>query len=151
MRRRLVGYGVFAVLAGGMTGLLAIIALDWLVWLPPLLRAAGGILFVTGSLAATYHWVVKPLRLRLGLEEIASRLERHFGTLGDRLSSTVNFLKRDNGASPGMIEEVITRTERIVRDLPLESAVSSRQVGVRAGVFAMCLLVLVVAMFVAPT
>ncbi len=151
VRRRLVGYGVFAVLAGGMTGLLAIIALDWLVWLPPLLRAAGGILFVTGSLAATYYWVVKPLRLRLGLEEIASRLERHFGTLGDRLSSTVNFLKRDNAASPGMIEEVITRTERIVRDLPLESAVSSRQVGVRAGVFAMCLLVLVGAMFVAPT
>ena len=48
VRRWLVGYGVFAVLAGGMTGLLAIIALDWLVWLPPLLRAAGGILFVTG-------------------------------------------------------------------------------------------------------
>ncbi len=151
VRRRLVSYGVFAVLAGGMTALLAIIALDWLVWLPPLLRAAGGILFVTGSLAATHHWVVKPLRLRLGLEELASRLERHFVTLGDHLSSTVNFLKRDDVASPRMMQEVITRTERIVRDLPLESAVSSQQVGVRGGVFAICLFVFVGAMVVAPT
>ena len=35
VRRRLVVYGVCAVAAGGVVSFLTIVALDWLLWLPP--------------------------------------------------------------------------------------------------------------------
>ena len=103
MRRRLVGYGICAVLVSGVASFLMIVTLDWLLWLPPLLRIVVGGLFIVGFVGVTLHWIVKPLQARLGIDEVAARLEAHFSTLQDRLSSTVNFIEQRSAGSPSKV------------------------------------------------
>ena len=142
VRRRLVTYGLFAVVASGVPALLTVIILDWLFWLPPLLRTAGGLTFVAGFVGATLHWVVRPLRARVGIDELAGELERRFRALQDRLSSTVNFLERRDAGSAAMMRQVIAETEQTIRELPLGAALSIRPLAVRGAVFATGLVVL---------
>jgi len=146
IRRRLVLYGVCAVAAGGVVAFLTIVALDWLLWLPPALRLFGGVCFLAGFVASTYHWIVKPLSAQVGLEEIADRVERHFGTFDDRLASAVSFLGDEDTAGSPLARRVIEETERSVGDYPLESILSRaplvRQLvwfALSAAVFAMLL------------
>ena len=49
VRRRLLVYGVMAVVAGGIASFLAFATLDWLLRLPGVLRLAGIGLFLTGA------------------------------------------------------------------------------------------------------
>lgn len=150
VRRRLAAYGLFAVLGGGALAFLTILTLDWALWLPGPLRALGLLLFIAGFFGATLHWIVRPLRVRIGLEEIAGRLERHFAPLGDQLSSSVNFLGGAEGASPEMVQEVIGDTERRIRDLPLESALRVEPVAVRGSLFGVSMVVVLSLMVIAP-
>ncbi|MEK7757669.1 MAG: hypothetical protein AAB385_10705, partial [Planctomycetota bacterium] len=152
VRRRLIGYGLFAVLAGGVTSFLTVVTLDWLFWLPSALRMFGGILFVAGLVGALIHWVVRPLRAKLGIDELAAELERRFGALQDRLSSTVNFLERPaaGGGSATMMRQVIADTERVIQDLPLGAALSIRPLAIRVAIFTAGLAALAAVMLVAP-
>jgi len=151
VRRRLVAFGVFAVIAGGAVSLLTIVLLDWLLWLPPALRIFGLLLFVGGFVGATYHWVVQPLRAPLGIDEIAGTLEECFPALRDRLSSTVNFLRRfREGASNDLMQEVIARTDEVLDRVPLERALASGPVAVRGALCALSCGVLAVVVLLAP-
>ena len=75
VRRRLIAYGICAVLAGGVASFLTVVTLDWLLWLPAVLRLFVALLFFTGFLLAAIHWIVTPLRTPLRVEHIAARLE----------------------------------------------------------------------------
>jgi len=178
VRRRLIGYGLFAVLAGGVGSFLTVVTLDWLFWLPPALRMFGGVLFVAGFVGAIIHWVVRPMRARLGIDELAAELERRFQALQDRLSSTVNFLEQAAEPSPlsdgsrnqtsepsplsdgsrnqtktgsaAMMRQVIIDTERVIQNLPLGAALSLRPLAIRGMVFAAGLVALGAVIFVAP-
>lgn len=172
VRRRLVAYGVFAVFGGGAIALLTVITLDWFLWLPPALRIFGGILFVLGFFAATYYWIMQPLRARLSYNDIAAQLERHFDPLRDRLVSSVNFLERAgnaghkraisideaapgratpvDGASEELVREVIAGTERKMRDVQLESALSVGPVAARGSIFGVSMVVLIALFILAP-
>ncbi len=143
IRRRLVAYGVCAVAVRGVASFLAIVMLDWLLWLPGALRLVGGVVFFVGFAAAVLHWIVRPLRAKIGLNEIAARLERHFGTFEDRLSSAVNFLERPAGESAPLVERVIAETERTVRHYSFESALSTGPLYRQIASFAVTALVLV--------
>jgi len=151
VRRRLLAYGVFAVLAGGVVALLAIMLLDWFLWLPPVLRLTGGAIFVVGSVLAVLHWIVRPLRARIGPGELAARIERQFTGFQDQLSSTVSFLHSDSSASEAMKRRVIADTERMLDRFPLKAALSVRPVALRLGVFCAALLLLLGAAAVAPS
>jgi hypothetical protein len=142
---------VFAVMAGGAAAFLTILLLDWLLWLPPLLRLIGGSLFGLGFVGATFHWVVLPLRARISPDELAGQLERRFSQLQDQLSSTVDFLRREETASAAMVKRVVADTERMIRDLPLGRALSVRPVAVRGTVFAAGLVVLAGVLLLAPS
>jgi len=131
VRRRLVLYGFIAVLGGGIASLLTIVTLDWLLWFPAALRIVVVVLFLAGFLGATWYWIVKPLRAPLSLEQIAVRLEQRFLQLQDRLSSTVDFVQRGETNSSEMTRRVVTDTDDLVRDLPLESALSLRPLVLR--------------------
>lgn len=126
IRRRLLTYGVCAVLAGGVAAFLTIVMLDWLLWFPAALRMLIGILFFTGFILAAMHWIITPLRTRFSVEQIAGRLERRFAHLQDRLSSTVQFLKRGEGTHSPLAARVISQTEAVVAATPLESALTPR-------------------------
>ncbi|MEK7730803.1 MAG: hypothetical protein AAB363_02990, partial [Planctomycetota bacterium] len=110
----------------------------------------GGILFVAGLVGALIHWVVRPLRARLGIDELAAELERRFEALQDRLSSTVNFLERDDAGSATMMRQVIADTERVIQGLPLGAALSLRPLAIRGVIFTAGLAALAAVMLVAP-
>jgi len=150
IRRRLVGYGLFAVLAGGITSFLTVVTLDWLFWLPSTLRFFGSILFVAGFIGALLHWVVRPLRAKLGIDALAAELERRFETLQDQLSSTINFLERRDAGSATMMRQVIADTERVIRSLPLGAALSIRPLVSRGVVFGGGIAALAVVLLAAP-
>lgn len=151
VRRRLFAYGLFAVLSGGGVALLTIMLLDWFLWLPAFLRLTGGVLFVVGFFLAVLHWVVRPLQARIGPNELAARLERRFVRFQDQLSSTVDFLRDDAPVSPTMVRRVIADTEKMLQELPLDTALSVRPVALRAGVFGVVVLLLLGLVAVKPS
>jgi hypothetical protein len=126
VRRRLVFYGLSAVAAGGVAAFLTIVAIDWLLWLPAPLRIVIGLLFLGGFVGAVLHWIVRPLRARLGVDEMAGKLEQHFSHLQDRLTSTVDFLQRFDAGSPAMMQHVIDDTDQLLKDVPFESTLSGK-------------------------
>lgn len=126
IRRRLVLYGVCAVAAGGIVSLLTCVILDYLFVLPAVLRLVGGGLFFAGFVAATMHWIVKPLRSALDLPALAGHLESRFLVLNDRLSSSVNFLTQSEGRPQGMVRRVVEETDEALRSMPLESVLTPR-------------------------
>ncbi|GEM_PF-1298719 len=151
IRRRLIGYGVCAVAAGGVVAFLTIVTLDWFLWLPPALRLAGAAIFLGGSVLSAWHWVVEPLRAKLGLAEIAARLERHFVPLTDRLSSAVSFSERPDAGSPIMMRQVVSDTERLLREVALENALSLKPLAVRAVSLGIACATLIAVVWFAPT
>lgn len=128
VRRRLVGYGVLAVGGGGMIAFLTVVGLDWLLRFPPLLRIVVTLFFVFGFFAATYHWIIRPLQAGVDLAELSSRLEKYFPQLSDRLSTTVNYLQRDDADSPSMVAEVVRSTEELLGTVRLDSALTHRRI-----------------------
>lgn len=147
-RRRLITYGICAVLAGGVASFLTIVSLDWLLGLPPILRLFVAVLFVTGFVLAAWYWIVLPLRTRFSVAHVANRLERHFGGFNDGLSSSVFYLQHEDAASPHMVGRLLAGTEQTLDRTPLESALSPRPLAtagaVLAGAVAVFLLVLMV-------
>lgn len=136
VRRRLLAYGVCAVLAGGVVAFLAIISLDWLLELPPLLRLVGGLAFLGGFFLSSYHWVVRPLGARLGLDVIAARIEERFDEFQDQLVSAVDFVEHGSKGSESLTRELVARTEALVNRTPLETALSVRPLARRAAALA---------------
>lgn len=145
IRRRLVAYGVLAVASGGVAAFVTVIFLDWALGLPPTLRLVGGLLFVLGFVTATYFWVIKPLRARVTMEEVAWRLEQRFPELRDQLLTAVE-LSRQPAESGPMADYTIARAEEAVAGLTLKGALTNRPLLARAAAFsaaAACLVILV--------
>ncbi len=128
VRRRLILFGLFAVGGGGIASFLTVVSLDWLLRLPAVLRIVVTVFFVTGFFAAFHHWIVRPLQARVGLQELASRLERRFPLFADGLSSTVDFLDRGGFGSPALVAEVIRSTESQLKGVRIESALTARPI-----------------------
>ena len=150
IRVRLVAYGVCTVLAAAVAGFLIIAVLDWLLRLPPLLRIAVAGVAVAALVGATFRWVHRPLQARLGIDEIAARLETHFGTFQDRLLSTVNFMEHRDAGSEGMTQQVIANTEQVIKNVPLESALSLRPLMLRSAMLVVSVAVLSTVLLVSP-
>ena len=128
IRARLVAYGLCAVMAGGIVAFLAIVTFDRFLWLPAALRIFVAWLFFAGLVGSVWHWIVKPLRAPLTIEAFAGRLEQHFGHFDDRLTSTVDFLQHDAPKLSPMMRQLVVNTEQIMRDVPLESALTLKPV-----------------------
>ncbi len=126
VRLRLGAYGVFLVVSGGVLSFLTVMTLDYLLWLPPLLRLLGAVFFVGGAVGAVLQWIVRPLRARLTLDEVCARLEGHFGFLRDRLQSAVCFLDHPDAGSAEMKQAMIATTEKMLAGVRLEDALALR-------------------------
>jgi hypothetical protein len=147
IRTQLIVYGLCAAGAGGVVAFLAILALDWLLELPGVPRIVIALMFLVGLLIAVVYWIVRPLQARLGIDELAGRLERRFGHLEDRLTSTVNFLQNREAGSPDMMDQVIASTDRLAGDLPFEAALTLKPLAriTSAFVFVTAVLAIIVA------
>lgn len=142
VRRRLVGYGLLAVPAGGLAATLTVIFLDWALVLPATLRIIVTGFFFLGFLLATHRWIIQPLRAKLDVPRLAHRLERHFPELREQLSSAVNFVHQPDAGSPALVQHMLHQTDRLLENLKLEQAVSAKPLATRgillgAGVLAL--------------
>lgn len=151
VRRRLMVYGFSAVLGGGMISFLTVIVLDWFLWLPPALRILGAAFFAVGCLAATFHWVIKPLRVPMGIEVIADKLEQHFAALKHRLRSSVDFIERPDESSAPMMQKVVEQTEEILRTIPIRNALVLQPLAMRVSWLAIGSASFILLLMLAPT
>ncbi len=155
VRRRLLGYGFCVVLAGGVFSFISILGFDWLLALPAVLRILVAILFLVGFVGASLHWIARPMQMKLGLDEIAAKLEQHFGCFQDRLASTVNFIERRaaqeaEGDSVGMMERTIANADRLARKVRLASALSLRPLFARGALVVLSLALLTTILVASP-
>ena len=150
VRHRLVLYGLFAVLAGGVAAFFTVVAVDWLVWLPSVLRVVVSVLFFAGFVGAVMHWIVTPLRVRFSMGELAGKLERHFRPLHDRLASSVNFLERGDADSSSMARRVVDTTEEAIESLRLESALAIAPVVWRGALFCASAIFMALSIWLSP-
>ncbi|UCE60291.1 MAG: hypothetical protein JSU63_00790 [Phycisphaerales bacterium] len=155
VRRRLVAYGMCAVGSILVASLLVIFAFDWLLRLPAALRVLVAVVFLIVFVGATLRWIVKPLQAEFRLDSIAARLERHFVHLQDRLTSTVDFLQQGAAqaeafGSASMMKQVVANTDQLVKDVPLESALSFRPLATRGMLLAVSIALLAGVLFSQP-
>src|SRR6478735_6139283 len=105
LRRRVrvfsVAYGVGVVLAAAIGALLAIVVVDFMLNLS---RAPRGVVMLAaaGGLAyAAYRWIIVPARAKLGIGDIAGRVESVYPQFEDRLRSMVDFIREGGASVPG--------------------------------------------------
>ncbi|MFH0981071.1 MAG: hypothetical protein V2A79_05990 [Planctomycetota bacterium] len=160
IRWRLVLYGLCGTVSGGLLAFTLMVFLDWWLWLPSLLRLALTAVFALGGAGVAAHWIIRPLLAPFKLSELAGKLERHFPDLSDRLTSTVGFLSDETvptyrescgGSAPRfgsqtLVRRVIDDTAGMVRQMPLEAALTLRPL-VRCA--AACLLLVTLATVIA--
>ena len=76
------------------------------------------------------RFVMPSMRRRFGDLEVAQQVERRFPQLGDRLSSSLEFLRSDQAANQAesafLRQSVISETEALVRPLDLGECLDSR-------------------------
>lgn len=133
----LYGLGVMISLAVGL--LLAVILSDYLLNLPVVPRV---LLLVTSLALLAYHTrkhLLKPVLADLPLTDLAGRLEQSFPQFGDRLRSTVEFMRGSIPGSPAMQQRVISQTSDIARNLDLNRAVVAKPAYQSAGLAALAL------------
>ncbi len=105
LRRRVrlfsVAYGVGVVLAAAVGLLLAIVLVDFLLNLSPGPRAVVMLAALVGIGYATFRWVIRPARTKIGIGDIAGRVESVYPQFEDRLRSMVDFVREGGGSIPG--------------------------------------------------
>src|SRR5688572_7260037 len=101
VRRRVrffsVAYGVGVVLAAAVGLLLAVVLIDFALNLSPGPRAVVMFCGLGGIGIALWHWVIRPARARMGISDIAGRVEAVYPDFEDRLRSTVDFVREGTG------------------------------------------------------
>ena len=141
-RRRLFVYGVVMSATVAVAGFLLVIASDWLLSLPALLRILAAICFASVCLGAVGYWIVKPWRTQVSLYHVASRLERTLrgseGPSDDRAGSAGARGRR----LPRSGRAHDRNTEQAVGGVRLESVLSLRPLLVRTGVLIVSVAVL---------
>jgi hypothetical protein len=123
VRRMSVLYGLGVVLAIGVASLSAVVALDYVLHLPgvPRLVLLLAIVAVLGTLA--WRFVVRPLRSRLTLSDIAGKVEQVYPQFEDRLRSTVDFSRSNIPGSQRMQQLVVSEASSIAANVKLQDVV----------------------------
>ncbi|MEX0819556.1 MAG: hypothetical protein WD070_08175, partial [Pirellulaceae bacterium] len=93
-------------------------------------RVILSILFGLSLVASLRRFIIPSLRRHFGELEVAQQVERRFPQLGDRLSSSLEFLRRDATAgraeSARLQQTVISETEALVQPLDLQDCLDPR-------------------------
>jgi len=124
-RVRLLGilHGLGVVIASTVGLLLAVVLLDYFLDLPSFVRIA----FVLASLIVVGYLlsqrVVRAALAKLGLSDVAGKLETHFPEFNDRLRSTVDFLTRGTPGSEVMKDRTVSQAAEMVRRVDLNEAI----------------------------
>ncbi len=131
VKRLLAVYGISALLAGVLSGAMALGWLDYLVRFQDRglrIMASLGLAGVVGWLIHRYFYL--PRRRPLGDVDLAMRVERRFPILADRLASAVEFLGQEEGdptaGSPALRRAVIAQTVAETENMDFNAVLDSR-------------------------
>jgi len=134
LRRTLTGRLAVEGAAWTLVSLVALVfgtlAFDYLLRLERPLRAAIMALALAGVAWVLWRNLLAPLRVHMGMADLAMLVENRFGQLGDRLISAVLFSGRGRaetlGASQAMIAHMAAEANAIARPLPFREVVERR-------------------------
>jgi hypothetical protein len=134
LRRSLTGRLAVEGAAWSVVAMVALVfgtmALDYLLRLERPLRAAIMVLALAGAAWVVWRNLLAPLRVPMGMADLAMLAEVRFGQLGDRLISAVLFSGRGRaenvGASEAMISHMAAEANAIARPLPFGQIVERR-------------------------
>lgn len=136
----LYGLGRLAAVSAGL--LVLLVAVDYLLDLPPSMRIALMAAVLAVWLWQLFRWVLAPGMARLSLDELAGRMETAFPLFQDRLRSTINFLGHDSDDSAAMRQKVMEQATQLAAQVKLSRAVRSGPAWNLLGVGAGCIIVL---------
>ncbi|HEX4053736.1 MAG TPA: hypothetical protein VHX86_05690 [Tepidisphaeraceae bacterium] len=132
LRRRVrllsVLYGVGIVVAAAAGLLLATVLLDYLLNLLPIPRIILMVAALFCLCRVLARWVIRPAMSRLGLSDIAGRLEHAFPDFKDRLRSTVDFVTKGIPGSEVMKTKVVAEATELAGRFDLNSAIETKPV-----------------------
>lgn len=157
VRRRVrffgIAYGIGVVLAAAVGLLLAVVLLDFALNLTPGPRAVVMLCALGGIGVAVYHYIVRPLRHRLGIGDIAGRVENVFPQFEDRLRSTVDFVREGDATTPGsepMKRATVAEATRQAQGIDFARVVNPAPAWYSAGIAAGALVLLLALGFLLP-
>ncbi|QDS86544.1 hypothetical protein EC9_07100 [Rosistilla ulvae] len=83
-------------------------------------------LLVAAAVGLAWRWLIPAIRLRLRGTDVARQIEAVFPTLGDRLSSSIDFLESPRPSKSHLEAAVIDRTTQDVQGLSFATALNLR-------------------------
>src|SRR5688572_419480 len=137
----------------GASGLIVLGALaDYLLRLPGIPRFIGLILAAGVAAYVFWHFVWRPARARLTLQDVAGRVEETFPQFNDRLRSSVQFLgEREAMAADPLRRRTVEQAGDIARKIEFEDVLITRPAYLAvAGAMAAVLALVAVAMLLGP-
>ncbi len=154
-RRLLLRYGLAWTLAIALSVALVLTLADFALRFEDRgIRLMCSLAAVGGLLAAAYRFAYRPLGRKMSNVEIAQSIERRFPQLGERLSSAIDFLGRqedDPGAGSALLRRsVIHETEQVMADLPVDESLDRRPARCALAVAAAVMLVTLAIVAFAP-
>ncbi|MBN1343241.1 MAG: hypothetical protein JXQ73_11210 [Phycisphaerae bacterium] len=121
--------GVALAAASGILAVLLATVVDYLVWLPAVIRLVVALILCAGWGLAVWLRVIRPMIARIELSEIASILDHRFADLEDRLTSAVLFMRATSKGrtSAAMVDRLLSEAEQATERVSLESVVRWRR------------------------
>jgi hypothetical protein len=129
-RVRILGvlYGVGIVLASAVGLLVGTVLLDYLLNLPPVPRL---VVIVAALICLGWmlsRWVVRPMLSKLGLSDVAGKLETAFPAFNERLRCTVDYVTKQTPGSQIMKERVVSEAAELAGRFNLNAAIETKPV-----------------------
>jgi hypothetical protein len=121
-------YGVGIAVSAAIGLFLAIVFIDYLLNLAPIPRIALSVAALWTMAYVLAKWVIAPALGKLGLSDVAGRLEDAFPQFDDRLRSTVEFLTTPTPGSQVMKDRTASQAEEMAQRLDLRRAIQTRPV-----------------------
>ncbi|HUB27716.1 MAG TPA: DUF4175 family protein [Tepidisphaeraceae bacterium] len=119
-------HGLGLLLAATIAALLALVLLDYLFNFPPGLRILLLIFAAIGICVLAVRRLALPLAARLGVSDIAGRIEQAFPVFEDRLRSTIEFTSRPTDGSEAMKRRVADQTSELAEKMNIAAVVQPR-------------------------
>ena len=147
LRAHLLGRGLCWVIVVLVASVFFTLGVDWMLRMDIAQRILMSALSLAGILYVTWRYLMRPLRVSIGTDDLALVLEDYYPQLDDRLISALQFAGTDpaeTGASEAMVRKVAEQANQLAADLNPREPIASATTWKRMSWPGAALLVLIV-------
>jgi hypothetical protein len=147
LRTHLFGNALVWIILALVAGVFLTLGIDYTLHMDRAQRGLIVLLTLVGIAYVVWRFLLRPLRVPMGEEELALVLENHYGDLDDRLISTLQFAAHDQtrlGASEVLIKKVADQAGELIGNLDASGPVESKRTWKRMSMPAAALIILVI-------